>query len=198
MITLLDVTVDSLNVYARMWHVVCRLIGDIENVIKLVPGTAGVIQRYMSDKQDGIHSVTQVGARQMSIQLNEDYPAFQLNEDDPIAGELQSHKNAVLDAQKFVKLPLRSIISPASGGKVTAQQARRIAVLIDDERVVSKLRITLNLNESDFVGSTDVLTVIHRWCQSSSQACVFVLRDALHQLGLQGVGESVFGHIEDQ
>ena len=51
------------------------------------------------------------------------------------------------------------------------------------------------------VESTDVCTkafaVISKWRQASSYACVSILRDALHKVGLQEVDRSVFGHIED-
>ena len=85
---------------------------------------------------------------------------------------------------------------------MTEQDAEDIATLIDDDKALTKLRMTLKLKEADVVKSTDVcdraLAVINKWRQSSSYACVSILRDALHKVGLQEVDESVFGHIQDQ
>ena len=86
-IVLFAATMDSLNAYARLWHVVWRLIGDIEHEIKRAPGTVHVVQRYMSASQEGIPSVLQVGARPVEVQLYKDYPVFQMNGEDPIARE---------------------------------------------------------------------------------------------------------------
>ena len=195
-ITLVAVTFDSLKACARLWHVVCRLMGDIENVIKQAPGTARVVQRYLCTSQEACQSVLQVGARQVKVQLHEDYPAFQMNEEDPIAGTLENHKNAVLGAQEFVKMPLKSIFSPKNGWEVTPRQVSDTALLIHKE-AVSQLRVVLNVHKSDILGSTDALAVINKWRESSSHGCVSVLRDALHKVGLQRIDESVFGDIRD-
>ena len=98
-----------MNAYARLWHIVCRLISDIENEIKQAPGIVQVVQRYMSASQEGIQSV---GARHDQVQLHTEYPVFQVNGKDPIACEVAKHKSAVANAQTFVKLSLRCVLSP--------------------------------------------------------------------------------------
>ena len=200
-ITLSATTVHSLNAYTRLWHVVFRLSIDIENEIKQVPGTVQVVQRYLSASQEGIQSMAHVGARQVKVQLHEEYPVFQMNAKDPIACEVEKHKIAIAKAQAFVKLPLGSVLSPENGQEVTEQQAREVAFLIDNDRAVSKLRFILKVKEVDVVGSSEVwdraLDVINKWRQSSSGTCISILRDALHELGLQAVDECVFGHIRN-
>ena len=66
---------------------------------------------------------------------------------------------------------------------------------------MSKLRFTFRVKEVD-VESTDVcdkaLAVINKWRQSSTCACISILRDALHKVGLQSIDDSVFGHIPDK
>ena len=197
-IVLSAITVESLNAYARLWHVVWRLIDDIENEIKQAPGTIHVIQRYMSSSQKVIRPFLHVGARQVKVQLYEGYPAFQLNEVDPVAGQLDSHKKAIASAQSLIALPLRSVCTSET---VTERQARHIALLIDSNKALSRLRFTLNVNEADLMGSTDIcdraFIVINKWRHSSS-AHVSVLRDALHEVGLQMVDEIVFSHIRDR
>ena len=200
-IVLSSSTVDSLNAYGRLWLVVWRLIMDIENEIKQAPGTIHVVQRYMSTSQKSTQVSLQVGDRQAIVQLHKDYPAFQMNEEDPVARQLERHKTAVANAQRFVHVPLRSLLSPDNGKNVTEQDAEEIAFLIDNTRALSKLRFTLRVKEAE-VESPDVcdkaFVVINKWRQSSSHACISVLRDALHKVGLQEVDESVFGHIRDQ
>ena len=200
-IVLSSSTVDSLNAYGRLWLVVWRLIMDIENEIKQAPGTIHVVQRYMSTSQKGTQSSVQAGDRQAIVQLHKDYPAFLMNEEDPVARQLERHKTAVANAQRFVHVPLRSLLSPDNGKNVTEQDAEEIAFLIDNARALSKLRFTLRVKEAE-VESPDVcdkaFVVINKWRQSSSHACISVLRDALHKVGLQEVDESVFGHIRDQ
>ena len=39
--------------------------------------------------------------------------------------------------------------------------------------------------------------MINSWRQSRSGACISILRDALHKVGLQSIDESVFGDIQD-
>ena len=194
-------TVHSLNAYARLWQVLCRLVIDIENEIKQAPGTIHVVQRYMSASQEVSQSVLHVGARQDKIELHKEYPVFQMNGKDPIAAEVDKHKTAVASAQTFINVPLGCVLSPVNGQKVTAQNAEDIAVLVDDDKALTKLRITLKLKEGDVVKSGDVcdkaLAVINGWRQSSSHACISTLRDALHKVGLQRIDESVFGHIRD-
>ena len=194
-------TVDSLNAYARLWHVAWRLIGDIENEIKQAPGTIHVVQRYISAGQEDIRSLV-LGARRVDVPLFEGHPAFQINKEDPIVWQLDRHKRSVTNAQQYVHRPLVNILSPESGRGVTELDAKDIAIRIDDEKVLSKLRVTLGVKEADIVDSSDVydkaLAVINEWRQFSTQACVCVLRDALHKVGLQMVDESVFGHIQDQ
>ena len=191
-------TVQSVNAHARLWQVVWRLIIDIENEINQAQGTVHM-QRYMSASQEGTRSV---GARQDKVQLHTEYPVFQMNGKDPIACDVGKHKSAVANAQDFIKLPLRSVLSPDNGRMVTEQDAEDIAILIDNDMALSKLRVTLKVKEADIVGSIGVfdkaLAVINKWRQSSSHACVSVLRDALHKVGLQEVDRNVFGHIQDQ
>ena len=201
-IVLSAMTLRSLNACARLWQVVCRLIIDIENEIKQAPGTIYVVQRYMSASQEGIRSVLHVGARQVEVELHEKYPVFQMNAKDPIASELEKHKLAVANAQAFINLPLRSVLSPVNGRKVTEQDAEDIAILVDNEKALAKLRVVLKVKEADIVGSTDIcertLAVINEWRRSTSHACVSILRDALHKVGLQKVDQTVFGHLQDQ
>ena len=125
---------------------------------------------------------------------------FLMNGDNPIPAEMDKHKAAVAKAQTVINVALGSVLSPVNGQKVTAQNAEDIAVLIDDDKALTKLRMTLKLKEGD-VKSTDVcdkaLAVINSWRQSSSHACISTLRDALHKIGLQRIDESVFGHIRD-
>ena len=120
---------------------------------------------------------------------------------DPVARELKKHKTTLANAQAFIKLPLANVLSTVNGEEVTEQDAEDIAILIDDDKALTKLRMTLKLKEADVVKSTDVcdraLSVINKWRQSSSYACVSILRDALHKVGLQRIDESVFGHIRD-
>ena len=196
-------TVRSLNAYDRLWQVVWRLIIDIDNEIKQAPGTVHTVQRYISATSlEGVQSVPGVGAREDEVQLHKDFPVFHMNVKDPVAREMGQHKIAVANAQAFVKLPLASVLSPESGQEVTEQQAEDIAILIDDDKALTKLRMTLKLKEADVDKSTDVcdraLAVINKWRQSTSYACVSILRDALYKVGLQEVDRSVFGHIRDQ
>ena len=195
-------TLQSVNAHARLWQVVSRLITDIENEIRQAPGAIHVVQRYMSASPEGIQSAPNVGARQDEVQLHKDYPVFQVSVKDPVARELKKHKTALANAQAFIKLPLAKVLSTENGEEVTEQDAEDIATLIDDDKALTKLRMTLKLKEADVVKSTDVcdraLAVINKWRQSSSYACVSILRDVLHKVGLQEVDESVFGHIQDQ
>ena len=195
-------TVRSLNAYDRLWQVVWRLIIDIENEIKQAPGTVHTVQRYISATSlNGIQSVPGVGAREDKVQLHRDFPVFQMNVEDPIAREVENHKMAIANSQASVKVPLRSVLSPENGQEVTERQARQIAFLIDSDRAVSKLRFALKVNEVDTVESSEVwdraLAVINNWRQSSSDCCISILRDTLHEVGLQSIDESVFGHIQD-
>ena len=84
---------------------------------------------------------------------------------------------------------------------MTEKDAEDIAILIDNDVALSKLRVTLKVKEADTVGSLDVfdkaLAVINKWRQSSNHSCVSILRDALHKVGLQEVDRTVFGHIQD-
>ena len=194
-------TVRSLNAYDRLWQVVWRLIIDIENEIKQAPGTVHTVQRYISATSlNGIQSVPGVGAREDDVQLHKDFPVFQMNAKDPVACEVEKHKIAVADAQAFIKLPLANVLSPENGQEVTEQDAEDVAFLIENDSAVSKLRFALRVKETS-VESSDVcdraLAVINKWRQSTSYACVSILRDALHRVGLQKVDKSVFGHIRD-
>ena len=175
-IVLTATTVRSLNTYARLWHVVCRLVTDIENEIKQTPGTVQVVQRYMSANQEDYQSVVHVGARQDKLQLHRQYPVFQMNGKDPIAAEVDKHKAAVANAPIFINVPLASVLSPVNSHKATEQDAVDIAILIDDDKALTKLRMTLKLKEADIVKSADVcesaLAVINSWHQSRS-----ILRD---------------------
>ena len=193
-------TLQSVNAHARLWQVVSRLITDIENEIRQAPGAIHVVQRYMSASPEGIQSAPNVGARQDEVQLHKDYPVFQVSVKDPVAREVEKHKIAVADAQTFITLPLANVLSPESGQEVTEQEAEDIAVQIENDSAVSKLRFALRVKETS-VESSDVcdraLAVIHKWHQSTSYACVSILRDALHKVGLQSIDESVFGHIQD-
>ena len=193
-------TLQSVNAHARLWQVVSRLITDIENEIRQAPGAIHVVQRYMSASPEGIQSAPNVGARQDEVQLHKDYPVFQVSVKDPVAREVEKHKIAVADAQTFITLPLANVLSPESGQEVTEQEAEDIAVQIENDSAVSKLRFALRVKETS-VESSDVcdraLAVIHKWRQSTSYACVSILRDALHKVGLQSIDESVFGHIQD-
>ena len=193
-------TLQSVNAYARLWQVVSRLITDIENEIRQAPGAIHVVQRYMSASPEGIQSAPNVGARQDEVQLHKEYPVFQVSVKDPVARELKKHKIAVANAQAFIKLPLANVLSTENGERVTEQEAEDIAMQIEDDSSVLKLRLFLRVKEAE-VESTDVcakaFAVISKWCQSSSYACVSILRDALHKVGLQEVDRSVFGHIED-
>ena len=195
-------TLQSVNAHARLWQVVSRLITDIENEIRQAPGAIQVVQRYMSASPEGIQSAPNVRARRDEVQLHKDYPVFQVNVKDPVARELKKHKTALANAQAFSKLPLANVLSTDNGEEVTEQDAEDIAILIDDDKALTKLRMTLKLKEADVVKSSDVcdraLAVINKWRQSSSYACVSILRDALHKVGLQEVDRSVFGHIEDR
>ena len=138
----------------------------------------------------------------MNVQLHASYPSFQRNEEDPIACKVEKHKMAVRNAQMFVHVPLRSLLSPVNGKDVTEQEAREIAVLIDNDNAISNLRFALKLKEADIVGPAYIqdraFAVVNKWRQSVNGACVSVLRDALHEVGLQTVDERVFGHIQDQ
>ena len=195
-------TVQSVNAHARLWQVVSRLIVDIESEIKQAPGAIHVVRRYMSASPEGIQSAPNVGARRNEVHLHKDYPVFQVSAKDPVARGLKKHKIALANAQAFIKLPLVKVLSTENGEEVTEQDAEDIATLIDDDKALTKLRMTLRLKEADVVKSTDVcdraLAVINKWRHSSSYACVSILRDALHKVGLQEVDESVFGHIQDQ
>ena len=195
-------TLRSLNAYDRLRQVVWRLIIDIENEIKQAPGTVHTVQRYISASSlNGIQSVPVVGAREDEVQLHRDFPVFQMNVKDPIAREVENHKMAIANSQASVKVPLRSVLSPENGQEVTERQARQIALLIDSDRAVSKLRFALKVNEVDTVESSEVwdraLAVINNWRQSSSDCCISILRDTLHEVGLQSIDESVFGRIQD-
>ena len=195
-------TVCSLNAYDRLWQVVWRLIIDIENEIKQAPGSVHTVRRYISATSlESIQSVPGVGAREDKVQLHRDFPVFQMNVKDPVAREMEQHQIAVANAQALVKLPLVSVLSPENGQEVREQQAEDIAILIDDDKALTKLRMTLKLKKADVDKSTDVcdraLAVINKWRQSTSYACVSILRDALHKVGLQEVDRSVFGHIQD-
>ena len=189
-----------MNAHARLWQVVSRLIIDIENEIGQAPGAIHVVRRYMSARPEGIQSAPKVGARQNEVRLHKEYPLFQMNAKDPVAYEVEKHKIAVDNAQAFAKLPLASVLSPETGQEVTEQDAKDIAFLIENDSSVSKLRFALRVKEAS-VESSDVcdraLAVINKWLQSSGYACVSILRDALHKVGLQEVDRSVFGHIED-
>ena len=193
-------TLQSVNAHARLWQVVSRLITDIENEIRQAPGAIHVVQRYMSASPEGIQSAPNVGARQDEVQLHKDYPVFQVSVKDPVAREVEKHKIAVADAQTFISLPLANVLSPESGQEVTEQEAEDIAFQIENDSAVSKLRFALRVKETS-VESSDVcdraLAVINKWRQSTSYACVSILRDALHKVGLQSIDESVFGHIQD-
>ena len=198
-------TVDSLNACARLWLVVWRIIVDIENEIKQAPGIVHVVQRYMSASQGGIQPVQQVGARQAKVQLQKDYPAFGMNEEDPISLQLERHKTAATSAQAFVHMPLRSILSPESGKEVTERQARETAVLVDNDRAlsVSRLKSALKVKEDGTVTGRSgkvrdrALRIINKWLQSSSGSCISIFRDALHEAGLEMIDAKVFGDIRD-
>ena len=41
------------------------------------------------------------------------------------------------------------------------------------------------------------LAVINKWRQSSSDSCISILRDTLHEVGLEMADEKVFSHIQD-
>ena len=194
-------TVRSLNAYDRLWQVVWRLIIDIENEIKQAPGTVHTVQRYISASSlNSIQSVPGVGAREDDVQLHKDFPVFQMNAKDPVAREVEKHKVAVAHAQAFIKLPLANVLSPENGQEVTEQDGEDVAFLIENESTVSKLSFALRVKETS-VESTDVcaraFAVINKWRQSTGYACVSILRDALHRVGLQKVDKSVFGHIRD-
>ena len=193
-------TLQSVNAHARLWQVVSRLITDIENEIRHAPGAIHVVQRYMSASPEDIQSAPNVGARQDEVQLHKDYPVFQVSVKDPVARELKKHKTALANAQAFIKLPLANVLSTESGQEVTEQEAEDIAFQIENDSAVSKLRFALRVKETS-VESSDVcdraLAVIHKWRQSTSYACVSILRDALHKVGLEKVDKSVFGHIQD-
>ena len=193
-------TVMSVNAHARLWQVVSRLITDIENEIRQAAGALHVVRRYMSASPEGIQSAPNVGARRDEVRLHKDYPVFQVSVKDPVAREVEKHKIAVADAQTFISLPLANVLSPESGQEVTEQEAEDIAFQIENDSAVSKLRFALRVKETS-VESSDVcdraLAVINKWRQSTSYACVSILRDALHKVGLQSIDESVFGHIQD-
>ena len=142
-------TLHSLNAYARLWQVVWRLIVDIESEIKQAEGAIHIVRRYISASLEGIQSLPNIGARQDEVQLHKEYPVFQMNVKDPIAREVENHKMAIANVQTFVKVPLRSVLSPENGQKVTERQARQIAFLIENDRAVSKLRFALKVNEVD-------------------------------------------------
>ena len=154
----------------------------------------------MSASPKGIQSTPNVGARRNEVQLHKEYPVFQVSVKDPVARELKKHKIAVANAQAFIKLPLANVLSPENGQEVTEQDAEDVAFRIENDSAVSKLRFALRVKESS-VESSDVcdraLAVINKWRQSTSYACVSILRDALHRVGLQKVDKSVFGHIRD-
>ena len=194
-------TVMSVNAHARLWQVVSRLITDIENEIRQAAGALHVVRRYMSASPEGIQSAPNVGARRDEVRLHKDYPVFQVSVKDPVAREVEKHKIAVADAQTFISLPLANVLSPESGQEVTEQEAEDIAFQIENDSAVSKLRFALRVKDVS-VESSDVcdraLAVINKWRHSSSYACVSILRDALHKVGLQEVDKSVFGHIRDQ
>jgi hypothetical protein len=191
---------DSLNAYARLWLVVWRFIVDIENEIKQAPGAIYVVQRYFSTRQD--LSTVQLGVRQSQVRLSDKYPAFQMNEKDLVARQLERHKSAVSNAELTIHTPLKSLLSADSGTIVTDQDAEDIAFHIDDSKTLSKLRFILRVKKGNITGSSDVcdeaLDVINKWRQSSNHAFVSVLRDALHKTGLTEVDKTVFGHIIDQ
>ena len=193
-------TVMSVNAHARLWQVVSRLITDIENEIRQAAGALHVVRRYMSASPEGIQSAPNVGARRDEVRLHKDYPVFQVSVKDPVAREVEKHRIAVADAQTFISLPLANVLSPESGQEVTEQEAEDIAFQIENDSAVSKLRFALRVKETS-VESSDVcdraLAVINKWRQSTSYACVSILRDALHKVGLQSIDESVFGHIQD-
>ena len=193
-------TVQSVNAHVRLWQVVWRLIVDIESEIKQAEGAIHIVRRYMSASLEGMRSVPNVGARQDEVQLHTEYPVFQINVKDPIAREVEKHKIAVANAQTFIKLPLANVLSPENGQEVTEQDAEDIAFLIENDSSVLKLRLFLRVKEAE-VESTDVcakaFAVISKWRQANSYACVSILRDALHKIGLQEVDRSVFGHIQD-
>ena len=194
-------TLHSLNAYARLWQVVWRLIVDIESEIKQAEGAIHIVRRYMSASLERIQSAPHVGARRDEVQLHKDFPMFQMNVKYPIAREVENHKMAIANSQASVKVPLRSVLSPENGQEVTERQARQIAFLIDSDRAVSKLRFALKVNEADIVESSEVwdraLAVINNWRQSSSDCCIYILRDTLHEVGLKMVDEKVFSHIRD-
>ena len=194
-------TVQSVNAHARLWQVVSRLITDIENEIREAPGAIHVVRRYMSASPDGIQSTPNVGARRNEVQLHKEYPVFQVSVKDPVARELKKHKIAVANAQAFIKLPLANVLSTENGERVTEQEAEDIAMQIEDDSSVSELSFLLRVREAEVESSgvhSKAFAVINKWRQSSSNACISVLRDVLHQVGLQEVDESVFGHIQDQ
>ena len=194
-------TLQSVNAHARLWQVVSRLITDIENEIRQAPGAIHVVQRYMSASPEGIQSAPNVGARQDEVQLHKEYPVFQVSVKDPVARELKKHKIAVANAQAFIKLPLANVLSTENGERVTEQEAEDIAIQIEDDSSVSELSFLLRVKEAEVESSGvhfKVFAAINKWRQSSSHACISVLRDVLHKVGLQEVDESVFGHIQDQ
>ena len=100
----------------------------------------------------------------------------------------------------LIKLPLANVHSPENGQEVTEQDGEDVAFLIENDSPVSKLRFAVRVKETS-VESSDVcdraLAVINKCRQSTSYACVSILRDALHKVGLQDVDRHVFGHIED-
>ena len=195
-------TVESLNAYTRLWQVVWRFIVDIENEIKQAPGTTHIVQRYLSANSECIQSVPSVGARRVQILVHESLPVFQINGEDPIACEMEKHKVAVANAQTFIKVALGRVLSPENGQEVTEQQARQVTFLVDNDRAVSKLRFALKEKEAGTFESSEVwdraLAVINNWRQFSSGSYISILRDALHEVGLQPVDERVFGHIQDR
>ena len=194
-------TVQSVNAHARLWQVVSRLIVDIESEIKQAPGAIHVVRRYMSASPEGIQSAPNVGARRNEVHLHKDYPVFQVSAKDPVARGLKKHKIALANAQAFIKLPLVNVLSTENGEKVTEQEAEDIAMQIEDDSSVSELSFLLRVKEAEVESSgvhSKAFAVINKWRQSSSHACISVLRDVLHKVGLQEVDESVFGHIQDQ
>ena len=194
-------TVQSVNAHARLWQVVSRLIVDIESEIKQAPGAIHVVRRYMSASPEGIQSAPNVGARRNEVQLHKEYPVFQVSVKDPVARELKKHKIALANAQAFIKLPLANVLSTENGERVTEQEAEDIAMQIEDDSSVSELSFLLRVKEAEVESSgvhSKAFAVINKWRQSSSHACISVLRDVLHKVGLQEVDESVFGHIQDQ
>lgn len=204
-IVLSAVTSNSYNAPQRLWHVVWRLVRDLEDLIDDIPGTKFAVQRYLSADHEGVQSEAEVGALPVKVKLLETNAPFLINQEDVIAPEVEMHKKAVANAHAVLKTPLRSIFSTHNGQKLGERQTSKVARCITVNNVVSDLMMILGVKESamdaDFAKSKQpssrALAVINKWRECSGHSCISVVRDALHELGLQEVDKAAFGHIHD-